>query len=69
VYEADYVTVPAAAEDAAEYVTAERLETMIEELTAKMKAAAASLEFEEAALLRDRIKVLEKRELEVLSVS
>ena len=69
VYEADYVTVPAVAEEEAEYVTTERLGEMIEELTAKMKAAAASLEFEEAALLRDRIKALEKKELEILSVS
>jgi len=40
---------------------------MIKDLTEKMKEAAGQLEFEEAALLRDRIKELEKRELEVLS--
>ncbi len=67
VYEADYVTVPAVAEEEGEYMTSERLKEMIEDLTVKMKAAAGSLEFEEAALLRDRIRALEKKELEMLS--
>ncbi|MBE9571015.1 MAG: excinuclease ABC subunit UvrB [Proteobacteria bacterium] len=66
-YEADYVTVPAVAEEEGEYMTSERLKEMIEDLTVKMKAAAGSLEFEEAALLRDRIRALEKKELEMLS--
>ncbi|MBW2616191.1 MAG: excinuclease ABC subunit UvrB [Deltaproteobacteria bacterium] len=67
VYEADYVTVPAIADEEGQYVTAERIDEMIKDLTEKMKDAAGKLEFEEAALLRDRIKELEKRELEVLS--
>jgi excinuclease ABC subunit B len=67
VYEADYVTVPAVAEEEGEYMTSERLKEMIEDLTVRMKAAAGSLEFEEAALLRDRIRELEKKELEMLS--
>ncbi len=67
VYEADYVTVPAVAEEEGEYMTSERLKEMIEDLTVRMKAAAGSLEFEEAALLRDRIRALEKKELEMLS--
>ena len=66
-YEADYVTVPAVAEEEGEYMTSERLKEMIEDLTVRMKAAAGSLEFEEAALLRDRIRALEKKELEMLS--
>ena len=67
VYEADYVTVPAVAEEEGEYMTSERLKEMIEDLTVRMKAAAGSLEFEEAALLRDRVRALEKKELEMLS--
>jgi len=67
VYEADYVTVPAIAEEEGGYLTVERIDEMIKDLTEKMKEAAGQLEFEEAALLRDRIKELEKRELEVLS--
>jgi excinuclease ABC subunit B len=67
VYEADYVTVPAIAEEEGGYVTLERIEEMIKDLTEKMKEAAGKLEFEEAALLRDRIKELEKRELGALS--
>ena len=67
VYEADYVTVPAVAEEEGEYATPERLEGMIQDLTARMKEAAQRLEFEDAALLRDQIKSLEKRELEILA--
>jgi excinuclease ABC subunit B len=67
VYESDYVTVPAVAEEEAEYMTPERLKEMIEDLTIKMKSAAENLAFEEAALLRDRIRALEKKELEMLS--
>ena len=67
VYESDYVTVPAIAEEEGEYMTSERLKEVIEDLTVRMKAAAGSLEFEEAALLRDRVRALEKKELEMLS--
>ncbi len=67
VYESDYVTVPAVAEEVVEYMTAERLDKMVSDLTEKMKGAAKRLEFEEAAVLRDRIRELEKRELETLS--
>ncbi len=66
-YEADYVTVPAVAEEAGEYMTKERLSGMIEDLTAKMKEAAKRFEFEEAIQLRDRIKGLEKKEFEILN--
>ena len=59
VCESDYVTVPAVAEEVGEYMTPERLKEMIEDLTVRMKSAAGSLAFEEAALLRDRIRALE----------
>jgi excinuclease ABC subunit B len=65
-YEADYVTVPAVAEEEGEYLTPERLEEMMKDMTARMKDAAKRLDFEEAILLRDQIKALEKRELEMM---
>ena len=66
-YEADYVTVPVVAEEVGTYLTGEDIGGMIRDLTDKMKAAAAKLDFENAAVLRDRIKALEKKELEILS--
>ena len=69
VYEADYVTVPAVAEPDAPYAPPEQLDERIKELTEQMKAAAANLDFEEAALLRDRIKALEARELALLEAA
>lgn len=59
-YEADYVTVSKAEEEKGLYLTREQKEELVKELTEKMKQAARRLEFEEAAALRDRIKVLEK---------
>jgi excinuclease ABC subunit B len=58
VYEADYVTVPLAAEEQAPYL-ADNLPAQIARLKKEMKAAAKKLEFERAASLRDRIKELE----------
>jgi excinuclease ABC subunit B len=58
VYEADYVTVPLAAEAQVPYLV-EDLPAQISRLKKEMKAAAKKLEFERAALLRDRIKELE----------
>jgi len=64
VYEADYVTVPAVSEKEWEYLSPERIQKMIADLHNKMMDAAQKWEFEEAARLRDEIKVLEARELE-----
>ncbi len=66
-YEADYVTVPVVAEEEGLYLTGEDIGEMIRDLTEKMKDAAAKLEFENAAVLRDKIKSLEKKELEILA--
>lgn len=54
IYEADYWTVPAAAEEKTEYGNEETIKT----LEAEMKKAAEKLEFEKAAELRDRIKAI-----------
>jgi excinuclease ABC subunit B len=61
VYERDYVTVPAEPGD--EFRTQGELEAHIAGLQTQMKSAAANLEFEKAATLRDRIKQLRSREL------
>jgi excinuclease ABC subunit B len=56
VYEADYVTVPVAA-DGAEYQP-DQIPRIVEELEREMQRAAAALEYEKAAGLRDRIVAL-----------
>ena len=65
VYEADYVTVPAIAEEEAAYLTPEVIREMVRDLEKKMERAAKQLEFEEAARFRDEIRVLEQKELDV----
>ncbi|UCE84402.1 MAG: excinuclease ABC subunit UvrB [Deltaproteobacteria bacterium] len=65
VYEGDYVTVPTVAEIIVEYQTVEDLDQHIVGLEKQMQEAAASLEFEEAARLRDEIRDLKKQRLEV----
>ena len=65
-YEADYVTVPMAAEEEAAYFSPDQVEDVIEKLKDKMAEAAKKLAFEEAAMYRDRIRELERQELEML---
>jgi excinuclease ABC subunit B len=62
--EADYVDVSTiVAEEAAEYVSLEQLPKQIANLERQMRKAAAELEFEQAAELRDRIQRLRQQEL------
>ena len=63
VYERDYVTVGKTADDAGLFKTHGELEAHVAGLRAQMQAAAANLEFEKAASLRDRIKQLKSRDL------
>ena len=56
--EGDYVTVPVEPEDPAEELTPEQREKFIGELEESMRDAAKNFEFEKAAQLRDRIKML-----------
>jgi len=63
IYERDYVTVGTSADAAGQFRTHAELEAHVAELRAQMKAAAANLEFEKAASLRDRIKQLKDQEL------
>jgi len=65
VYEADYLTIPLAAEEEKEvYLNMKELRTDIRKLKTEMEKAARNLEFERAAELRDRIRKLQDRELE-----
>jgi len=63
-YEADYFKVPVNLEDFEDY-SAEKLAETIVRLDQEMRDAARKFEFERAAELRDKIKYLRERELEV----
>jgi len=63
VYERDYVTVGRTADEAGQFKTMGELEAYVAGLQVQMKTAAANLEFEKAATLRDKIKQLKSREL------
>jgi excinuclease ABC subunit B len=65
VYEADYLTVPTVSEEAAAYTSEKEIPVVIRKLKEEMKQAAKELEFEKAALLRDRIRDLTKLMVEM----
>jgi excinuclease ABC subunit B len=67
VYNLDYAT-PVAMEDREAYLTPEEIDSRIEELQTQMRQAAANLDFERAAKLRDKIKTLKGRELGLVGV-
>ena len=58
VYEADYATVPLVAEGKIPYDSEQEIPAVIARLKQEMKQAAAALEFEKAAEIRDQIKEL-----------
>ena len=63
--EADYFKMPSEVEDIEDYSPA-KIEATITRLEVEMRGAAKRFEFEKAAELRDRIKVLRERELQVM---
>ena len=64
IHERDYVTVAKAAEPEVTYGTPQHLERTMRKLRKEMKEAADRMEFERAAELRDRLRALERRQIE-----
>jgi len=64
VYEADYVDVSTVSEAEDEYLSHDLVLREIKSLKKQMDRAARKLDFEEAARIRDRIFVLERKELD-----
>ncbi len=64
IYEADYGSIPMISEDKIPYASEVDLSAQIVRLKQEMKAAAAALDFEKAAKLRDEIKELKALMLE-----
>lgn len=58
VSEADYLTIPLAAERREEYIPKEELGSIIQHLQKEMRSAAKELDFEKAAEMRDKIRDL-----------
>jgi excinuclease ABC subunit B len=69
VAEADYVDVTAVADEAAEYLRLEDIPRRIGSLRKEMREAAAALEFERAADIRDEIQRLQEMELALRDAS
>jgi excinuclease ABC subunit B len=65
VAEADYVEVPVVGEEAGEYIPLHEIPGRVAALRKEMRQAAADLEFERAAELRDEIQRLQRMELEL----
>jgi excinuclease ABC subunit B len=62
--ELDYYEVPLVAESVEEYGSAEEIDVEIEKLRKGMKESAKQFDFEQAAKLRDQIKLLEQLQLQ-----
>jgi excinuclease ABC subunit B len=67
VYERDYFDYLKIAEDKDIYLSPEKRKNRMEKLEKLMREAVRNLEFEKAAALRDQLKKLKKRELELVS--
>ncbi|MCX6550493.1 MAG: excinuclease ABC subunit UvrB [Acidobacteria bacterium] len=65
VYERDYLGVPAVRDEAEPFMTQAEIDARIVRLNREMREAAANLEFEKAASIRDQVKRLRARSLGV----
>jgi excinuclease ABC subunit B len=63
IYEADYYTIPLVAEAREEYISPREISKVIRKLRKEMREAAQELDFERAALLRDRIRHIQEADL------
>ncbi len=63
VYERDYLTLPLAAEGAEGYRSMGEVDRVVRDLEREMREAAVRLDFERAAVLRDRVRGLKEMEL------
>ena len=63
VYESDYAEIPVISESKEDYVPLKDIPGIVKSLNKEMKIAVKKLDFEKAALLRDRIIALKKKEL------
>jgi excinuclease ABC subunit B len=69
IVEADYVQVPAEDSVLDEFATEEQLQEAIAQLEGRMREAAKKFEFEQAAELRDRVRTLRQRQLDLFAPS
>ncbi len=69
IYEGDYYELPAVAEEAVQYASAEELENEIRRLEQEMREAAHQFEFERAAALRDQARKLRKSGMDMLGAA
>jgi excinuclease ABC subunit B len=63
IYEADYYTIPLVAEAREEYISPREIPKVVRKLRKEMREAAQELDFERAALLRDRIRHIQEADL------
>ena len=63
IYEADYYTIPLVAEAREEYISPREISKVVRKLRKEMREAAQELDFERAALLRDRIRHIQEADL------